>query len=134
MKKMHSIMLKYLSPLPLSGRIGFAFSLIEPEEVAFMLDVHMLLGKELDASYNTKSTPVISEEDVKDTFDEDQDISATVKTSSFAFSEQCSYTLETMTPDSVQTGRHPLTHLEQNHLFFFMISLELLETTAARCN
>jgi hypothetical protein len=92
----------------LSGRIGFAFSLIEPEEVAFMLDVHMLLGKELDASYNTKSTPAISEEDVKDTFDEDQDISATVKTSSFAFAEQCSYTLETMTPDLVQTGTDPL--------------------------
>jgi hypothetical protein len=54
------------------GRIGFAFSLIEPEEVAFMIDVHMLLGKEIDASYNEKVAKVAAIEDLKDTFDEDE--------------------------------------------------------------
>ena len=97
------------------GRIGFAFSLVEPEEVAFMLDVHMLLGKELDASYNTKKDDninILTEEEVKDTYDADTDgggDGTTVKmstssSSSVQSNEQCSYTLETMTPDLVQTG------------------------------
>eukprot|EP01036_Dinobryon_divergens_P022559 gene22559-30824_t len=29
------------------GRIGFAFSLVEPEELGFMMDVHTFLGKEM---------------------------------------------------------------------------------------
>lgn len=98
------------------GRIGFAFSLVEPEELAFMVDVHMLLGKELDASYNSKKVDnaLTTEEEMKDTFDVDLETSANVITSSsFSSSsnnnngqsnEQCSYTLETMSPDSVQTG------------------------------
>jgi hypothetical protein len=29
------------------GRIGFAFSLVEPEELGFMMDVHTFLGKDI---------------------------------------------------------------------------------------
>lgn len=72
-----------------------------------MMDVHMLLGKELDASYGTKKetpVPLLTEEQMKDTFDEDMEVSDSVTTSAFSTNEQLSYTLETMTPDSVQTG------------------------------
>ena len=80
-----------------------------------MLDVHMLLGKELDASYNTKkdnNVNILTEEEVKDTYDADTDGGgdgmtvkmSTSSSSSVQSNEQCSYTLETMTPDLVQTG------------------------------
>ena len=89
---------------------------MEPEEVAFMMDVHMLLGKELDASYNTKKPDgaLTIEEEIKDSFDEDEETSANIITStmtsssSSSFANQnndlCSYTLQTMTPESVHTG------------------------------
>ena len=81
-----------------------------------MMDVHMLLGKELDASYNTKKPDgaLTIEEEMKDTFDEDVETSANIITStmtsssSSSFANQnndlCSYTLQTMTPESVHTG------------------------------
>ena len=88
------------------GRTGFAFSLVEPEEVAFMLDVHMLLGKDLDASYNDRAAPSTPmEEDMKDSFDEDVEATAASRAHAFSMNEQCSYTLETMTPQLVHTGR-----------------------------
>jgi hypothetical protein len=80
-----------------------------------MLDVHMLLGKDLDASYNDRPAPSAPvEEDMKDTFDEDVEPSAAVKAHAFSMNEQCSYTLETMTPQLVHTGK-PDSLISQNH-------------------
>jgi superfamily II DNA/RNA helicase len=38
------------------GRIGYAFSLIEPEEMGYMVDVHTFLGKDVCNSYGIEST------------------------------------------------------------------------------
>ena len=70
---------------PPTGRIGFAFSLIEPDEMPYMVDVHTLLGKDVDASYNSNNAE---------------------GGSGSGDSGRISYTLESMTPDLVQTGRH----------------------------
>ena len=76
------------------GRIGFAFSLVEPDELPYMVDVHLLLSKDVDASYNTG----------------EGDRSGA--------SGQTSYTLATMTPDLVHTGLLPQDVLDEENEFF----------------
>ena len=43
------------------GRIGYAFSLIEPEEMGYMADVHMFLGKPVNNIYIASGEDVIAE-------------------------------------------------------------------------
>lgn len=69
-----------------AGRIGFAFSLIEPEELGYMMDIHTMLGKEMEV-IGAGITGDISQD--KDTM------------------EQHSYTLATMQPSMVHTGIFP---------------------------
>lgn len=69
-----------------AGRIGFAFSLIEPEELGYMMDIHTMLGKEMEV-VGSGITGDISKDRV--------------------VSEQQTYTLATMQPSMVHTGIFP---------------------------
>ena len=76
------------------GRVGFAFSLVEPDELPYMVDVHLLLGKDVDASYNAPGAAASSSQG------------------------QLSYTWETMTPDLVHTGLLPQDVLDEENEYF----------------
>ena len=103
----------------------------------------MLLGKELDASYNTKkdnNINILTEEEVKDTYDADTEGDgmtvkmSTSSSSSVQSNEQCSYTLETMTPDLVQTGECIFNYysqfklLQSIALFIFLTVIIMIST------
>jgi ATP-dependent RNA helicase DDX54/DBP10 len=68
------------------GRIGFAFSIIDPEEFAYMADVHTFIGKEISNGY--------PEMENGGTLSIQQQSSST-------------YTLSTMTPSMIHTGIFP---------------------------
>jgi ATP-dependent RNA helicase DDX54/DBP10 len=76
------------------GRIGFAFSLVEPDELPYMVDVHLLLNKDVDAAFNAGEGDRTG------------------------VSGQTSYTLASMTPDLVQTGLLPQDVLDEENEFF----------------
>jgi ATP-dependent RNA helicase DDX54/DBP10 len=69
-----------------AGRIGFAFSLIEPEELGYMMDIHTMLGKEMEV-VGSGITGDISKDRPA--------------------SHQEAYTLATMQPSMVHTGIFP---------------------------
>ena len=85
------------------GRIGFAFSLVEPDELAYMMDVHIFLGIPFRYAYN----PI--EEGLPDDRENSNDAP--------------SYNLETMTPVHVHTGLLPQDVLDEEN--------EYLKTTLA---
>lgn len=85
------------------GRIGFAFSLVEPDELAYMMDVHIFLGIPFRYSYN----PI--EEGLPDNHENSKQVP--------------SYNLETMTPAHVHTGLLPQDVLDEEN--------EYLKTTLA---
>jgi ATP-dependent RNA helicase DDX54/DBP10 len=62
-----------------AGRIGYCWALVEPDEMPYMVDLHLFLGRELSTGTST-----------------DKDIS-----------EDFSYTLEEMTPEMVHYGSVP---------------------------
>jgi ATP-dependent RNA helicase DDX54/DBP10 len=80
-----------------NGRIGYAFSLVEPEEMGFMVDVHTYLGKSLDACESNASALEGSEH-----FETAGKSGSGMTSFGAAGSEgTVSYTLTTMTPDQV---------------------------------
>jgi ATP-dependent RNA helicase DDX54/DBP10 len=97
------------------GRIGYAFSLVEPEELAFMVDIHTYLGKNLDAC-NT-NTYAVDQNELFETAGADAgnesaaaDSSSVNGGTSFNNAAQegtVKYTLETMTPAQVHCGVLP---------------------------
>lgn len=83
-----------------NGRIGYAFSLVEPEELGFMVDVHTYLGKTLDAGDG-------SAEALEPSGDESDGGSGAKKLVSTAVTDRtASYTLTTMTPQQVCWHQH----------------------------
>jgi ATP-dependent RNA helicase DDX54/DBP10 len=75
-----------------AGRIGFCFALVEPDELPYMVDLHLFLGRKLTTSEgvtrtNAKSDAINTYEDIK------QNIEA--------------YTLNEMTPNMVHYGSIP---------------------------
>lgn len=86
------------------GRIGFAISLVEPEELAFMMDVHTFLGMDRIATNGNAATAgsALSNE----AHDSPADALPVV-----------SYTLETMTPANVHTGLFPQDVIDEDNDF-----------------
>ena len=68
------------------GRVGYAFSIVEPDELSYAMDVHIFLNKTLDSGY-----PEVSEGE------EDTERAQ----------RQAVYTLSTMKPSMVHTGIFP---------------------------
>lgn len=68
------------------GRIGFAFSIVDPEEFAYMADVHTFIGKDVSTGYpeTENNAPLSMQQQTAYT-----------------------YTLSTMTPSMIHTGIFP---------------------------
>ena len=98
-----------------AGRIGFAFSLIEPDELAYMMDIHTMLGKEMEV-VGSGITGDIS--DKRET------------------SHQESYTLKTMQPSMVHTGIFPqdVIHEEADSFERLMKDRDELQILWRVCN
>ena len=81
------------------GRVGFAFSLVEPDELAFMYDVQMYVGSDLRTEYD----PLI-----------DGELGGSDSSSSHSASSK-GYTLSTMTPSMIHTGLFPQDMLDREN-------------------
>ena len=75
------------------GRVGYAFSIVEPDELAFAMDVLTFLGKEVVTTHNPNG-------DFADG------------------SSACGYKLEQMQPDFVHTGLFPQDVIDEENDFF----------------
>ena len=91
-----------------NGRIGYAFSLVEPEEMAFMVDIHTYLGKQLDnCDEEGNNSNALDSSELFETAGKgdkkQKDVVDKANTTSFntATEGAISYTLDTMTPDMV---------------------------------
>ena len=79
------------------GRVGFSYSLVEPEEVGYMMDVHLFLDRPLSGGYKSSTTTSSTADDVSIVDSSgDVEIRNTVSCGP--------YTTQTMTPDMVHTG------------------------------
>lgn len=79
------------------GRIGYSFSLVEPEEIAYMMDIHLFLNKPVKSGYESIETIDMNIEEQGEIKEGEEH----VVTSGGANGP---YTLTTMTPDMVHTG------------------------------
>jgi len=86
-----------------AGRIGWCWSLVEPEEMPYMVDLHLFLGRRLcnpDPLRKQIEEEKKDESNNDDDNDDDKDKSAPQK-------DYFSYTLAEMTPDMVHYGTVP---------------------------
>lgn len=83
------------------GRIGFAFSFIEPDEFAYLMDVHQFLNKSIDSGYPKSS--------------QNSDHSAAPESESYDELAPYAYTLSSMTPDMMHTGLLPQDALDEEN-------------------
>eukprot|EP01034_Spumella_vulgaris_P022841 gene22841-29015_t len=96
------------------GRIGFAISLVEPEELAFMMDVHTFLGMEGIATNNNTGKVFDAKEEKK----EDGTTGIYSNNNNDANNAALiSYNLETMTPAMVHTGLFPQDVIDEDNDF-----------------
>lgn len=84
------------------GRIGFALSLVEPEELAYMADVHSFLGNEVRTAYDPNVEGAESNVADSDTTD---------------YPSSPAYSLQTMTPSLIHTGLMPQDVLDEENEF-----------------
>jgi len=87
-----------------AGRIGYCWGIVDPEELPYMVDLHVFLGRKLSTGLIKKTGG--NEEDGDD--DDDDDVK---ETSDYNHSggdeEYMTYTLDEMTPDMVHYGVVP---------------------------
>ncbi|KAL3917337.1 MAG: hypothetical protein SGILL_004761, partial [Bacillariaceae sp.] len=74
-----------------AGRIGFCFGLVEPEELSYMVDLHLFLGRKLTTVHGVTKT---NDEDFGVDGEDDKEVIQ-------------SYTLNEMTPEMVHYGSIP---------------------------
>jgi ATP-dependent RNA helicase DDX54/DBP10 len=91
------------------GRIGFAMSLVDPEELAYMGDVHKFLGHDVCVGVPPTSTSSLAGI-------EENEISHNSKLYTTYTGE--SYDTKTMTPKLVHTGLLPQDVLDEENEFF----------------
>lgn len=100
------------------GRIGYAMSLVEPEELAHMGDVYLFLGKEVVNSYSANAPGGMGgsgEEVVVGKGNGKSNVSG--KSTVPLSSHTQGYTLSDMTPDMVHVGALPQIVLDQENEF-----------------
>ena len=99
------------------GRIGYAFSLVEPEELAFMVDIHTYLGKNLDNCdtnlHALETTDMFETSGAKTSADENETNNTSFNNASTE--GKITYTLETMTPSMVHAGVMPQDVLDSEN-------------------
>jgi ATP-dependent RNA helicase DDX54/DBP10 len=111
------------------GRTGFAFSFIEPDEMAYMADVHRFLGKDILTGYPSKDKShqealrKLQEERNagQDIVKNEENENETQAPEKMNFSEEdddkYSYNLSTMTPDMFHTGLIPQDAIDEENDF-----------------
>ena len=78
------------------GRIGYSFSLVEPEEIAYMMDIHLFLNKTVQSGYHEQGQILEGEE---------QDVViSNPESNNTTGGSNGPYTLVTMTPEMIHTG------------------------------
>jgi ATP-dependent RNA helicase DDX54/DBP10 len=102
------------------GRIGFAFSLVEPDELAYMTDVHRFLGKEVDTGYpmkKKKDSKAKDEVDDLDGSDEEGETQNEEVAEVDEDDEKYTYDLTSMTPQMFHTGLIPQDAIDEENEF-----------------
>lgn len=82
------------------GRIGYAFSLVEPEELAYMFDVMHFLNQPLSNGYDVNKPSDMSIDANSENQDEIDGVSISKETKAHTGV----YTLAEMTPEMIHTG------------------------------
>lgn len=99
------------------GRIGYAFSLVEPEELAFMVDIHTYLGKNLDNcdtnQHALDTTDMFETSGARSNANDDEANNTSFNNASTE--GKISYTLEEMTPAQVHAGVLPQDVLDSEN-------------------
>jgi len=94
-----------------AGRIGYCWGIVDPEELPYMVDLHLFLGRnmstgQIEASESNQADDsretVIKEESLKDDKDEEKE-----EDDKDEEREEVTYTLDEMTPDMVHYGSVP---------------------------
>lgn len=85
-----------------AGRIGYCWGIVDPEELPYMVDLHLFLGRRMTTGQIEKS----------DTADADQsgknaEVTKLSKGTKDGVSEEVTYTLDDMTPEMVHYGSVP---------------------------
>ena len=84
-----------------AGRIGFCFALVEPDELPYMVDLHLFLGRRLctaEGATNTNNPSEIGGDDTEKAYQDGSDDSSQPIES---------YTMNEMTPDMTHYGSIP---------------------------
>ena len=94
------------------GRVGFAFSIVEPEELAYMVDVHTFLGRTVIAG-DRASLPQLQTSATE--ADEEGPRPPSTRGGNGPQHEQLVYDFSSMTPDLVHTGILPPDRLDSEN-------------------
>ena len=81
-----------------AGRIGYCWGIVDPEELPYMVDLHVFLGRKLSTGLITKTDGDEEDKIGEDDADDDDYV---------AGDEYVAYTLDEMTPDMVHYGVVP---------------------------
>jgi len=84
-----------------AGRIGFCWSLVDPEELPYMVDLHLFLGRKMTTSKGTISTEWV------DNMEGEEDESSSSEKKVLGGETIPPYTLNEMTPEMVHYGSVP---------------------------
>eukprot|EP00970_Alexandrium_tamarense_P016231 scaffold6323_cov203-Alexandrium_tamarense.AAC.3 len=89
-----------------AGRIGYCWGIVDPEELPYMVDLHLFLGRKLSTGYEKSAEEQAQDdENAKDGQDEEKgDFDGDDNEKN---EEDVVYTLEDMTPDMVHYGAVP---------------------------
>ena len=95
-----------------AGRIGYCWGIVDPEELPYMVDLHVFLGRKLSNGTSEKDSKKAEEDDGEDS-NVDDDVDADDGEED-ADAESLTYSLAEMTPDMVHYGCIPeLTLVEE---------------------
>jgi ATP-dependent RNA helicase DDX54/DBP10 len=85
-----------------AGRIGYCWGIVEPEELPYMVDLHLFLGRKLSTGYERASTKTDDEQEENSNDDDDKS-----KHKESNNDDAMVYTIDDMTPEMVHYGCVP---------------------------
>ena len=85
-----------------AGRIGYCWGIVDPEELPYMIDLHLFLGRKMSTGQLEKS-----EADVDHSEDQEKDLNDGKDDHGARVNEEVVYTLDEMTPEMVHYGSVP---------------------------
>lgn len=85
-----------------AGRIGYCWGIVDPEEMPYMVDLHVFLGRKMSTGHNQESEPIDVDGDVENRNEDPPSDKV-----QYNATEEITYTLDEMTPDMVHYGSVP---------------------------